>query len=357
MNRGYVKLWRKTLDSGLSCMLIGLWAHCLLMASHDEHTVFYSGRPVTLLPGHFIFGRGSWGQKLGLSEKCLRIAMGNLQKRAMIRAITRASTFTVFEIINWDTYQCERKIEGQQKGQQVGQQKGQQRASRGPTIKNGKKLKPFSYPKSLTQNGSTAFPLHAGKSQGSPDGSPVGVEPEEPEGKPKRFTPPSLEELSAYLNARGSNIDPEAFIAYYDSKGWMIGKSKMKSWKAAVVTWEKKRAQGRGPEDTSWQTYRPWSKAYLERRKPMHKDTPRATKEEIDAGAKVVRSLITPDDYESEIVALTISWLLDDPGRCVHVKSLCNLADEVPVWGRIISWASNGARGAKVCENPWEGAE
>lgn len=211
--------------------------------------------------------------------------------------------------------------------------------------------------KPLPQDRSTAFPLHAGKSQGSPDGSLVGGELEEPEGKPKRFTPPSLEELSAYLNAKGSSIDPEAFIAYYDSKGWMIGKSKMKSWKAAVVTWEKKRAQDRGPEDTSWQTYRPWSKAYLERRKPMHKDTPRATKEEIDAGAKVIRSLITPDDYESEIVALTISWLLDDPGRCVHVKSLRSLADEVPVWGRIISWASNGARGAKVCENPWEGAE
>ena len=54
-----------------------------------------------------------------------------------------------------------------------------------------------------------------------------------------RFTPPSLDEVRAYCEERGNNVDPERFIDFYESKGWMIGKNKMKDWKAAVRTWEK----------------------------------------------------------------------------------------------------------------------
>ena len=55
----------------------------------------------------------------------------------------------------------------------------------------------------------------------------------------KRFTPPTLAEVKAYCEERGNNVDPERFIDFYESKGWMIGKNKMKDWKAAVRTWEK----------------------------------------------------------------------------------------------------------------------
>ena len=59
-------------------------------------------------------------------------------------------------------------------------------------------------------------------------------------GESKRFTPPSLDEVSAYINEKGYNIDPEAFIDFYASKGWMVGKNKMKDWKAAVGTWARR---------------------------------------------------------------------------------------------------------------------
>ena len=42
-----------------------------------------------------------------------------------------------------------------------------------------------------------------------------------------------------YLDSVGSKVDAEAFVAFYESKGWMVGKNKMKSWKSAIVTWEK----------------------------------------------------------------------------------------------------------------------
>lgn len=52
--------------------------------------------------------------------------------------------------------------------------------------------------------------------------------------------PPTLEEVAAYCRERGSAVDPEAFVAFYTSNGWKVGKSPMKDWTAAIVTWERR---------------------------------------------------------------------------------------------------------------------
>lgn len=59
----------------------------------------------------------------------------------------------------------------------------------------------------------------------------------EKEKKEKRFTPPSVEEVNSYILEKGYDVDAEAFVNFYESKGWFVGKNKMKSWKAALVTW------------------------------------------------------------------------------------------------------------------------
>jgi len=61
-----------------------------------------------------------------------------------------------------------------------------------------------------------------------------------PSTKGKNFTPPTVEEVSAYCQERGNNIDAETFCDFYQSKDWVIGKDKMKNWQAAVRTWEKR---------------------------------------------------------------------------------------------------------------------
>ena len=58
------------------------------------------------------------------------------------------------------------------------------------------------------------------------------------------FTPPTVEEVSRYCAERHNGIDPETFIDFYTSKGWKVGNAKMKDWKAAVRTWEKRRNTG-----------------------------------------------------------------------------------------------------------------
>ena len=60
-------------------------------------------------------------------------------------------------------------------------------------------------------------------------------------GKAKRFIPPTVEEVESYCSERGNGIDAQSFIDFYESKGWMIGKNKMKDGKAAVRTWERSR--------------------------------------------------------------------------------------------------------------------
>jgi len=53
-----------------------------------------------------------------------------------------------------------------------------------------------------------------------------------------RFTPPTLEQVIAYCQERKNSVDPQRWLNHYTAKGWMIGKNKMKDWKAAVRTWE-----------------------------------------------------------------------------------------------------------------------
>jgi len=61
----------------------------------------------------------------------------------------------------------------------------------------------------------------------------------------KNFIPPTVQEVTAYCQERNNAVDPERFIDFYTSKGWMVGKNKMKDWKSAVRTWEKNQTGGK----------------------------------------------------------------------------------------------------------------
>jgi uncharacterized protein YdaU (DUF1376 family) len=59
--------------------------------------------------------------------------------------------------------------------------------------------------------------------------------------KGKNFEKPKIEEVKKYCIERSNNVDPNKWYDFYESKGWMIGKNKMKDWKAAIRTWETKK--------------------------------------------------------------------------------------------------------------------
>ena len=56
----------------------------------------------------------------------------------------------------------------------------------------------------------------------------------------KTFMPPTVEEVEAYCKERSNHVDPQKFIDFYETNGWVQGKSRkpIKSWKACVRTWE-----------------------------------------------------------------------------------------------------------------------
>ena len=66
----------------------------------------------------------------------------------------------------------------------------------------------------------------------------------------ERFIKPTLEEVKEYCLERKNNVDAERFINFYESKGWYVGKNKMKDWKACVRTWEAKDKQDDKKEET-----------------------------------------------------------------------------------------------------------
>lgn len=96
---------------------------------------------------------------------------------------------------------------------------------------------------------------------------PVQPATKQPAAKAK-FKKPDVFEVAAYCRERQNGVDAQAFVDFYESKGWMIGKNPMKDWKAAVRTWERQRntppstadpTKFYNPEPTDWsklgQTY------------------------------------------------------------------------------------------------------
>ena len=83
-----------------------------------------------------------------------------------------------------------------------------------------------------------------------------------------RFTPPSADDVVAYVKAQGYHVNAERFVAFYEQKGWMVGKNHMKDWKAAVRSWETRwkdenKAQDKAPVGKSDSARDAWMGKYI----------------------------------------------------------------------------------------------
>jgi hypothetical protein len=116
MHRGYVKLWRKTIDSGMSAGLLGFWVWCLMKASHKDQRIIIGAQEISLGPGQFIFGRKKAASELGISEQNTRSYISVLKRTQRITT-KPTNKFSIITIINWDSYQCEEHQDNQQTNQ------------------------------------------------------------------------------------------------------------------------------------------------------------------------------------------------------------------------------------------------
>ena len=106
MHRGYIKLWRKSLDSTLwqNHNLWRFWTYCLLKASHADHTEMVGFQEVELKTGEFVFGRKVAAKETGLSEQNIRTSISCLKSTNNI-TIKVTNKFSIIHVQNWEVYQ------------------------------------------------------------------------------------------------------------------------------------------------------------------------------------------------------------------------------------------------------------
>ena len=83
-----------------------------------------------------------------------------------------------------------------------------------------------------------------------------------------RFTPPTVDDVAAYVSEKGYHVNAERFVSFYQQKGCMVGKNRMKDWKAAVRNWETRwkdenKAQEKAPVGKSDGTRDAWMGKYI----------------------------------------------------------------------------------------------
>lgn len=108
MHRGYVKSWRKLLESDLfkNPKLAHFWEWCRLKASHKAHQQIVGYQTVDLLPGQFVTGRVKATKETGLSQQTVRTCLAALVREGRIKSTKHPTRqFTIISICNWELYQ------------------------------------------------------------------------------------------------------------------------------------------------------------------------------------------------------------------------------------------------------------
>lgn len=165
------------------------WCLMLFEATWEDKTFLFNKQTVTLKRGQFIYGRKAFAKKSGMTEDRVR---GLVDKLKLDQMITQLATnrYSVITVLNYSLYQ----------------DKPQPIPSQSPTS-------PQPSPTSKQVNKITSI------------------------GKFKEPTLLELETAFRKRNAANPKREAESFFNFYASKGWVVGKTKMKSWPHSVARW------------------------------------------------------------------------------------------------------------------------
>ena len=200
-----------------------LFIHLLLRANYTDAS--FEGHKV--LRGQLVTSLSSLASETGLTVRQVRVSLEHLMMTGEV-ASKAYPRYRVITIVHYDEYQSD----GRQNGSQMTGETSVKRQA------NDR--------------------LMTGKRQADDRLMTVGTAPsieyierveeieriektEESERKTaKRFVPPSREELSSFCQENGLSIDVDRFLNHYESNGWMVGRNKMKDWRATARNWSKK---------------------------------------------------------------------------------------------------------------------
>ena len=218
---GYVKLWRQSIVSPVFQDALAWQVFCwlLLRASHKDHKALLKvGRnPVVVhvKPGQVAIRTRLAAQDLHMSNNTLRRKLTLLADLDCI-VTDPTQKYTMVTILNWEKYQI---------------------------------VTPYVPPDNVAPSDT---PSNTPSNTPSATHNKKTKKGKEVRGR-RRFTPPTPTEVSDYGKTIGFELDGEHFVAYYETRGWMAGRQKMKSWRAAVRTWKIRAKQnGNGQAETDY---------------------------------------------------------------------------------------------------------
>ena len=201
-------MYRKLQESSIGSKpnVFVLWVHLLLMANHKPQKFVWNKEEITINRGQVLTGRNKLSLITGLTPQNIRTALTTLKSTNRITS-KPYSKFSVFTINNYDQYQGD--------SQQLTNKLANNQPTTNQQLTTYKNDKNDKNDKRKGENG--------------------------------RFAPPPLDDVLGYCRERKNGIDADRFVDFYTSRGWMMGKTKMKDWKAAVRTWEKSNNKPKEP--------------------------------------------------------------------------------------------------------------
>lgn len=209
-NETYVRFYRKIKkwEWYTDLATFKLFIHLIIEAQYADKN--FRGRVIKR--GQLLTGRKRLSLDTGLSEQQVRTALEHLKSTNEI-TIEPTSRYSIITLTNYDLYQYK------------DQPANQQSTNNQPT----------------TNQQLTTYNNDNKDNKDNKENNNIS------KGKIKNFSPPqtkfiipSLDEVKKYCLERKNNVNAEHFIDFYSSKGWYVGKNKMKDWKAAVRTWEQR---------------------------------------------------------------------------------------------------------------------
>ncbi len=182
----------------------------LLMAAYADHPIVSQGKRMNLKRGSVVTSIRYLSDRWRWSKDKTMNFLNDLEADGTIEKVSDTKR-TVLTIVNYEKYQGSATNERTQNGRKTDADR--------------------------TQNGQTK---------------------ESKEGKrniSNIFVPPTVEEVKAYCEEKGYSVDPDQFVDHYESNGWMVGKSKMKNWKASVRTWQRNRNTDQSGKKNSFNNF------------------------------------------------------------------------------------------------------
>lgn len=201
---GYIKLYRKIRDS---CIWHekepfdkrSAWIDLILSANHEDKSIMFGNQIILVERGSFITSITKLAEKWHWSRTKTRAFLEVLKQDSMIDTEKDIRKTTV-KVLNYRLYQ-----------------------SRDNTKKTEEKTEEKTVKRQSKDSQKTQTRTEEQKNE-----------------KNIYFIRPTLDEIQAYCKERNNKVDPQRFIDFYQSNGWMVGKNKMKDWKATIRGWEQR---------------------------------------------------------------------------------------------------------------------